>query len=437
MEEYKYLIPEESIDAIMNNVSTLRKIENDLRRVFVEHDYLEVLMPSFEYVDLYNALDSGIEEEKMFQYINFEGKRVALRTDFTIPLARLYSSQKEIGVKRYCYFGNVYRKEKRHKGRSSEFFQAGIELLGQAGFAGDIECLHIIQETLSYLGLKDIKIEMSSAKFYKRLCELVDDTSFVDILKKRDLSSMKILIDRKGIQSPLKDLLIQLPRCFGDIAMLNQMIMMIQDQQLKDALTTAENVSPCILWIDEIEKGLAGSGNSGDGGVSTRMVGQFLFWLQECKKQVFVVATANDVSMLPSELLRRGRFDELFFVDLPTADERREILKIYMRKYLKLDFSGDFSDKIVAISEGFTAADLESTVRELAYRIIANADFRLSEDVIISTFNNVVPLSQTSPEKIEAIRDWGRERAVPASGKPIGVQEISQKSGPKMRRVLV
>ena len=86
MEEYKYLIPEESIDAIMNNVSTLRKIENDLRRVFVEHDYLEVLMPSFEYVDLYNALDSGIEEEKMFQYINFEGKRVALRTDFTIPL---------------------------------------------------------------------------------------------------------------------------------------------------------------------------------------------------------------------------------------------------------------------------------------------------------------------------------------------------------------
>lgn len=88
------------------------------------------------------------------------------------------------------------------------------------------------------------------------------------------------------------------------------------EQQLKDALTTAENVSPCILWIDEIEKGLSGAtGGAGDGGVSTRMVGQFLFWMQECKKQVFVVATANDVSMLPSELLRRGRFDELFFVD--------------------------------------------------------------------------------------------------------------------------
>ena len=85
----------------------------------------------------------------------------------------------------------------------------------------------------------------------------------------------------------------------------------------------------------------------GDGGVSTRMVGQFLFWLQECKKQVFVVATANDVSMLPSELLRRGRFDELFFVDLPTEEERREIISLYMSKYLDLQFEGEFANKII------------------------------------------------------------------------------------------
>lgn len=209
------------------------------------------------------------------------------------------------------------------------------------------------------------------------------------------------------------------------------------EQQLKDALTMAENVSPCILWIDEIEKGLSGT-HSGDGGVATRMVGQFLFWLQECKKQVFVVATANDVSMLPSELLRRGRFDELFFVDLPTESERREILQLYMRKYLKLDFAGPLADKIVGDTEGFTGADLESTVRELAYRTIANPQFRLTEETIMDTFHNVVPLMQTSPERIEAIRDWGKERAVPASGKPIGSEEMKQaRSGPKMRKVLV
>lgn len=176
----------------------------------------------------------------------------------------------------------------------------------------------------------------------------------------------------------------------------------------------------------------------GDGGVSTRMVGQFLFWLQECKKQVFVVATANDVSMLPSELLRRGRFDELFFVDLPTEEERREIISLYMSKYLDLQFEGEFANKIIEISEGFTGADLESTIRDLTYRVIANPDFLLSKNNIVAAFENVVPLSQTSPERIANIRDWGKERAVPASGKPIGQQEIGAKKNVlRTRKVLV
>lgn len=261
----------------------------------------------------------------------------------------------------------------------------------------------------------------------------------------------------KGLQPPRGILLVGVPGCGKslsaksisatwklplyrlDFATVQGSYVGQSEQQLKDALTTAENVSPCILWIDEIEKGLSGAtGGSGDGGVSTRMVGQFLFWMQECKKQVFVVATANDVSMLPSELLRRGRFDELFFVDLPTADERRDIVSLYMLKYLNLEFTGQFADKIVEISDGFTGADLESTVRDLAYRSIANENFVLNEDNIVTAFNNVVPLSQTSPEKIESIREWGKERAVPASGKPIGGEGLAQKkSGPKTRKVLV
>ena len=259
----------------------------------------------------------------------------------------------------------------------------------------------------------------------------------------------------KGLQPPRGILLVGVPGCGKslsaksisanwklplyrlDFATVQGSYVGQSERQLRDALTTAENVSPCILWIDEIEKGLSGAGSSNDGGVSTRMVGQFLFWLQECKKQVFVVATANDVSMLPSELLRRGRFDELFFVDLPTAEERREILSLYMRKYLNLSFAGPFSDKIVSLTEGFTGADLESTVRDLAYRSIANSGFVLDEENMLTAFNNVVPLSQTSPEKIDAIREWGKERAVPASGKPIGSEELLKKSKPKARKVLV
>lgn len=236
MEEFKYLIPEESIDAIMNNVSKLRDIENDLRHIFVEHSYLEVLMPSFEYVELYNDMDIGIDEEKMFQYINYEGKRVALRVDFTVPLARLYSSQKENGEKRYCYFGKVYRKEKRHKGRSSEFFQAGIELLGKAGVAGDLECLELVLETMQSLRLKTLRIEMGSAQFYNRLVEIVDDEKFVNILKRRDLSAMKDFVESHHFDSHLHDLLLMLPQAFGDIQVLYQVQSLIDDPLLKEAI---------------------------------------------------------------------------------------------------------------------------------------------------------------------------------------------------------
>lgn len=266
----------------------------------------------------------------------------------------------------------------------------------------------------------------------------------------------RAILKKRGLQPPRGILLVGVPGCGKslsaksiaanwklplyrlDFATVQGSYVGQSEQQLKDALTTAENVSPCVLWIDEIEKGLSGAGGSNDGGVSTRMVGQFLFWLQECKKQVFVVATANDVSMLPSELLRRGRFDELFFIDLPTADERRDILSMYMRKYLDLEFTGPLSEQVVALTDGFTGADLESTVRDLTYRTLANEQFVLDADNVLTAFTNVVPLSQTSPEKIEAIRDWGKERAVPASGRPIGSEGLAQKkSAIRTRKVLV
>ena len=195
------------------------------------------------------------------------------------------------------------------------------------------------------------------------------------------------------------------------------------EKQLKDALTTAEQVSPCVLWVDEIEKGLSGASGGGDGGVSTRMVGQFLFWLQECKKYVFVVATANDVSKLPAELLRRGRFDEIFFVDLPNLEERKTILQLHYRNYVGENMPEWLLDRLAEISEGFAGADLESAMRDAGYYIQTHNGERMTEEAIISMVANSIPLSQTNPEKIEAIREWGRERAVPASGRSIGGED--------------
>ena len=186
--------------------------------------------------------------------------------------------------------------------------------------------------------------------------------------------------------------------------------------RLKEALATADHVAPCVLWIDEIEKGLAGGG---DGGTTSRLVGQFLFWLQESRARVFVVATANDVSRLPPELLRRGRFDELFFVDLPTPTERAQIIALYAQRGLKTELDAPLLDRLVGLSEGFAGADLEAAVREVVKEAYLRGDEIVSNELWMRSFANVVPLSKTAPESIESIRAWGRERAVPASGQTI------------------
>ena len=184
------------------------------------------------------------------------------------------------------------------------------------------------------------------------------------------------------------------------------------EQQLREALDTAEHVSPCVLWIDEIEKGLGASDSSG---TTTKMIGQFLFWLQECKKNVFVVATANDVSKLPVELLRRGRFDELFFIDLPNVNERRDIINMYVEKYLVVKLPDTLINELIRITDGFTASDIESAIRDIAYKLMATPNLQVNDQVLIQGINKVVPLSRTNPEQIQYIRNWGKNRAVNAS----------------------
>ncbi|MGG7213204.1 AAA family ATPase [Clostridium nigeriense] len=207
--------------------------------------------------------------------------------------------------------------------------------------------------------------------------------------------------------------------------------------RLKEALATADHVAPCVLWIDEIEKGLAGATGGGDGGTSTRLVGQFLFWLQEATARVFIVATANDISKLPVELLRRGRFDELFFVDLPTREERREIISIYIKKGLKSEINEDLMNELVELSDGFSGADIESAVNDVAKKAYLDGFESITEDFFKKAFINVVPMTKTNPEKIEDIRNWGKERAVSASGAPIGGESPNNSSKNRGRTILM
>ena len=206
----------------------------------------------------------------------------------------------------------------------------------------------------------------------------------------------------------------RLPLYRLDMASILGMYVGVSENRFKEALEAADRVAPCVLWVDEIEKALASGAGNGDSGTTRRLIGQFLFWLQESTSKVFLVATANEVTSLPPELLRKGRFDEIFFVDLPDEDDRREIIELYFRKYLEMDPSPLLVDELVEISEGFAGADLDAAVHEIARNGVISGVPEPTDQLIRQMFANVVPYSRTNPEDVELIRAWGRERAMPA-----------------------
>jgi SpoVK/Ycf46/Vps4 family AAA+-type ATPase len=179
---------------------------------------------------------------------------------------------------------------------------------------------------------------------------------------------------------------------------------------LREAIAVAESIAPAVLWIDEIEKGFSAAG--ADAGAN-RVFGAFLTWLSEKQAPVFVVATANDVASLPPELLRRGRFDELFFVDLPTHTERVEILSIHLRKHGRdpLQYA---IDSLAAEAELLSGAELEQAVAAALYTAFAE-EREMGDNDLANAIHETVPLYETYEERIKELRDWARTRARPAT----------------------
>lgn len=194
------------------------------------------------------------------------------------------------------------------------------------------------------------------------------------------------------------------------------------EQNMRNAIRSAEATAPCVLWIDEIEKGFSGAaGNAGDSGTSSRVFGSFLSWMQEKNAPVFVIATANNVDVLPPEFLRKGRFDEIFFVDLPTAAERCDVWRLHLHKRLGnenvaagLTIDDALTSRLAAVTEGYSGAEIEHAV--ISGLFDAFAERRpLTEEDLFRAVENMVPLSITQAEQIRAIRAWAAVRAVAAT----------------------
>jgi MoxR-like ATPase len=182
------------------------------------------------------------------------------------------------------------------------------------------------------------------------------------------------------------------------------------EKNMRRAISTAESLAPSVLWLDEIEKALAPSSGD-DGGVSRRMFGSFLTWMQEKRHDVFVVATANDLSVLPPELLRKGRFDEIFFVDLPDAAEREEILRIHLGLRRQDATAFDLA-ALSAFCDGFSGAEIEQAVIGGALRAL-QAGRALDTPLLAEEIAATVPLSRSRAEDVQRLRAWAQGRFVP------------------------
>ena len=176
------------------------------------------------------------------------------------------------------------------------------------------------------------------------------------------------------------------------------------ESNMRKALQLSEAISPCVLWIDEIEKAFAGVGENGGGNdVTTRLFGQFLTWMQEKENTVFIVATANDISKMPPEFLRKGRFDELFFVNLPNGEERRKILDIHLKKRKKWNKEID-SIALIKETEGFNGADLEAVVKDTIERAFIDGKEKITTEDLIESVKDTKSISKTLAEKIAEIK---------------------------------
>jgi hypothetical protein len=197
------------------------------------------------------------------------------------------------------------------------------------------------------------------------------------------------------------------------------------EKRIQKVFNVAEGLAPCVLWIDELEKVFAGSGPdsaSSDAGVSSRLLAAFLSWMQDRKAPVFVAATCNNVTALPPELIRKGRFDELFFVDLPNQAERKQIFAIQLTKRKRN--LAEFDLELVAkAAQGYSGAEIDAAVQTALYAAYSRKQ-PLNTESLIGALRTTVPLSTTRAEEIQALRTWARQRAVPASSAEANKQAV-------------
>lgn len=284
-----------------------------------------------------------------------------------------------------------------------------------------VSCIQPVQvdRELSVSGLEALKAWLAS----KKSIFFASDAA----LQQRDLSTPKgiLLAGVPGCGKSLSAKMVakewNLPLFRFDIGSVYDKWVGESEKKMKEALQFIDNVSPCVVWIDEIEKALSVSDSGNDTG--KRVLGQFLFWLQESNSRVFLVATANDISLLPFELFRKGRFSEIFFIDLPNKQERKAAIAQYISRSLHTQMTEQEMDALIAASEGFSYSDIEYAIKDVAQLALIEGQSIVTQQKLLESFQKVLPITKSNPDMVEKIRIWGARRATAASNREGGNAE--------------
>lgn len=410
-----------------------------------------------------------IEEEKIKHYIRAIAERAKSTNTHAIILSAVYKLP--IELEKYVTVLNMPLPDRKDMERTLMLVEKqckkvlSIEqrtrlidaALGMTSMEADLAfCLAAVKDGLddnaayTVSAEKEQIIRKSGILDYFPKNESLKDVGGMDILKdwlfKRQMAYEKNARDF-GLQEPKGLLLLGVPGCGKsltaksiasfwnmpllrlDVGKVFQGLVGSSEDNIRKAIATAEAVAPCVLWIDEIEKGLNGIQSSGstDGGVTSRIFSTILTWMQEKEKPVFVVATANNINQLPPELLRKGRFDEIFFVDLPSEEERKNIFKIHLsKKNQNLDTFP--LEAFAKKTEGFNGAEIEECIKEALFAAYVNNPKapELKAFHIMDAIQQTVPLSTTMKEQITMLRQWASTRAKNASAQSLPIDNTTE-----------
>ena len=208
----------------------------------------------------------------------------------------------------------------------------------------------------------------------------------------------------------------QLPLLRLDFGRLFASLIGQSEQRVRKMIEIAEALSPCILWVDEIDKAFAGAQSSGDSGTTSRVLATFITWLSEKTTPVFVVATANNIDCIPPEILRKGRFDEMFFLNLPTREEREAIFEVHLKKYRPNEINNFQLSLLGQLSKDFSGAEIEAVVIE-AMRLGFNENREFNNEDVLVSIQNLVPLARTKSKEIDLLKDWAESGNVISASK--------------------